>query len=107
MQMAFTLASHVQAWMVDTQQAEEELRINPRVEEQAETKRRQGTLLTRENFMEWKIRFDAEQRATREVVEEQGSGQTGRQLFETDATLFDDEEGAWATGLEGLRCGPV
>ena len=38
-QMIFTLASYVQEWMVSTQQAEEDRRINPSAEEAAATVR--------------------------------------------------------------------
>merc|ERR1712137_253079 len=91
-QMIFTLASHIQEWMIEIQQQEEEKKLNPSKEEIEITKKRQGNLLTVENFLEWKKKFDAEMAEKENSEKVVNLGKTGKQLFQEDETLYQRDE---------------
>ncbi|XP_016363364.1 RWD domain-containing protein 1-like [Sinocyclocheilus anshuiensis] len=97
MVMIFTLVTAVQEKLneiidqIKNRREEEKLR-NEREAEEAEKRAFQGTVVTIENFLSWKARFEqemAELKNKRQKEEEQsGKGKlTGKQLFETDHNL--------------------
>ncbi|XP_056141805.1 RWD domain-containing protein 1 [Lampris incognitus] len=97
MVMIFTLVTAVQEKLneivdqIKTRQEEEKRRKEKEAEE-AEKVAFQGTVVTIENFLAWKARFElemAELRRKRQKEEEQAGKPktTGKQLFETDHNL--------------------
>ncbi|XP_016131169.1 RWD domain-containing protein 1-like [Sinocyclocheilus grahami] len=97
MVMIFTLVTAVQEKLneiidqIKNRREEEKLR-KEREAEEAEKRAFQGTVVTIENFLSWKARFEqemAELKNKRQKEEEQsGKGKlTGKQLFETDHNL--------------------
>ncbi|XP_016378879.1 RWD domain-containing protein 1 [Sinocyclocheilus rhinocerous] len=97
MVMIFTLVTAVQEKLNETidqikNRREEEKLRKEREAEEAEKRAFQGTVVTIENFLSWKARFEqemAELKKKRQKEEEQsGKGKlTGKQLFETDHNL--------------------
>ncbi|CAF0966462.1 unnamed protein product [Adineta ricciae] len=72
----------------------EALERRQREEEEAEHKRFEGTRVTVESFIKWKVKFDAEQNELKKVVkvdETELKKLTGRQLFEKDRSLYDSD----------------
>lgn len=97
MVMIFTLVTAVQEKLneivdqIKSRREEEKLRKEREVEE-AEKRAFQGTVVTIENFLTWKAKFEqdmAELKSKKHKEEEQaGKGKlTGKQLFETDHNL--------------------
>ncbi|KTG45816.1 hypothetical protein cypCar_00002344 [Cyprinus carpio] len=97
MVMIFTLVTAVQEKLneiidqIKNRREEEKLR-KEREAEEAEKRAFQGTVVTIENFLSWKARFEQEMvelKKKRQKEEEQpGKGKlTGKQLFETDHNL--------------------
>ena len=81
-----------------------------REEEDAEQKRFEGTRVTVETFIKWKVKFDAEQAElskTVKVDESELKKLNGRQLFEKDRSLYDSDikfiSGEGETGLSTRR----
>uniref|UniRef100_A0A8C9ZUB7 RWD domain-containing protein 1 n=1 Tax=Sander lucioperca TaxID=283035 RepID=A0A8C9ZUB7_SANLU len=112
MVMIFTLVTAVQEKlneMVDVKKnrREEEARRKEAEAEEAEKVLFQGTVVTIENFLAWKAKFElemAELRRKRQKEEEQAGKPklTGKQLFETDHNLdtsdiqfLEDSERLW------------
>ncbi|KAL3280346.1 hypothetical protein HHI36_017835 [Cryptolaemus montrouzieri] len=98
MVMVFTLASSAQEWLSvkwENVRKEREERIAKKLheEEEAERKRFEGTKVTVESFMKWKIAFEDEIGLTkkREMIEKEGKKLTGRELFMTDITLNESD----------------
>eukprot|EP00003_Mantamonas_plastica_P027756 TRINITY_DN6063_c0_g2_i4.p2 TRINITY_DN6063_c0_g2~~TRINITY_DN6063_c0_g2_i4.p2 ORF type:complete len:203 (+),score=104.00 TRINITY_DN6063_c0_g2_i4:493-1101(+) len=123
--VGFTLISEMQEWLTEEhlrvigeieaekQRAldeEEEKRKQKIREENAERDRRAGTPVTKENFMEWKQKFDAEKAEMKrqKELEESKKGRkgnssssssssgdkkklTGRQMFEQDDKLMEND----------------
>ncbi|XP_034730870.1 RWD domain-containing protein 1 isoform X2 [Etheostoma cragini] len=97
MVMIFTLVTAVQEKLnemvdVKTNRREEEARRKEAEAEEAEKVLFQGTVVTIENFLAWKAKFElemAELRRKRQKEEEQAGKPklTGKQLFETDHNL--------------------
>uniref|UniRef100_A0A3Q3W9D2 RWD domain-containing protein n=1 Tax=Mola mola TaxID=94237 RepID=A0A3Q3W9D2_MOLML len=97
MVMIFTLVTAVQEKLNEIVDAmknrrEEEKQQRERELEEAEKKAFQGTVVTIENFLAWKAKFElemAELRRKKQKEEEQGgkSKLTGKQLFERDHNL--------------------
>lgn len=72
----------------------ENLERKVREEEEAEQKRFEGTRVTVETFIKWKVKFDTEQaelNKTIKVDESELKKLTGRQLFEKDRSLYDSD----------------
>ena len=72
----------------------EDLERRQREEEEAEHKRFEGTRVTVESFIKWKVKFDAEQNELKKAVKVDEAEQkklTGRQLFEKDRSLYDSD----------------
>ncbi|XP_033836775.1 RWD domain-containing protein 1 [Periophthalmus magnuspinnatus] len=97
MVMIFTLVTAVQEKLneivdaIKTRREEEKLQKEKEAEE-AEKKAFQGTVVTIENFLAWKAKFEMEMTEIRKKrqKEEEQSGKnklTGKQLFETDHNL--------------------
>ncbi|KAL7751184.1 hypothetical protein RI367_003389 [Sorochytrium milnesiophthora] len=90
----------------------EEARI--RKEEEEELKRFQGTRVTAERFLEWKVMFDremaeleqrrldAEAHATRATKLGRATKLTGRQLFESDKSMVNSDAGFIADDDESV-----
>ena len=99
MPVIFTLASTLSEQLsiqAETRQIRqrENLERKQREEEEAEQKRFEGTRVTVETFIKWKVKFDAEQgelnKSTR-VEDTDSKKLTGRQLFEKDRSLYDSD----------------
>jgi len=72
----------------------EDLERKQREEEEAEHKRFEGTRVTVETFIKWKVKFGAEQAKWIKAVkvdEADSKKWTGRQLFEKDRSLYDSD----------------
>lgn len=100
MPVIFTLASHLSEQLSiqsETRQTRhrENLERKQREEEEAEHKRFEGTRVTVETFIKWKVKFDAEQAELKKVVvkvdDAESKKLTGRQLFERDRSLYDSD----------------
>lgn len=99
MPVIFTLASHLSEQLSiqsETRQIRhrENLERKLREEEEAEHKRFEGTRVTVESFIKWKVKFDAERAELMKVtkVEDNETKKlTGRQLFEKDRSLYDSD----------------
>lgn len=99
MPVIFTLASHLSEQL--SIQAEnrqirhrENLERKQREEEEAEQKRFEGTRVSVETFIKWKVKFDAEQMELAKIIKtDDGEPKklTGRQLFEKDRSLYDSD----------------
>ncbi|KAF4076918.1 hypothetical protein AMELA_G00220550 [Ameiurus melas] len=97
MVMIFTLVTAVQEKLnevIDQMKIrrEEEKNRKEREAEEAETKAFQGTVVTIENFLAWKARFEREmaELKSKKQKEDEQTGKnklTGKQLFETDRNL--------------------
>eukprot|EP00002_Diphylleia_rotans_P040471 TRINITY_DN9598_c0_g1_i1.p1 TRINITY_DN9598_c0_g1~~TRINITY_DN9598_c0_g1_i1.p1 ORF type:complete len:263 (+),score=79.79 TRINITY_DN9598_c0_g1_i1:119-907(+) len=115
MPMIFTLASAVQEWLATCHDEQVELLEKQRAEEEAareaerlaaleaeynETMRRreeelrkqtEGTMVTVENFLEWKKEFERKlEQQTKGKTKDRKGRLTGRQLFESAAGMSDD-----------------
>jgi hypothetical protein len=99
MPVIFTLASDlseqlsIQSETRQTRQREK-LERKQREEEELEQKRFEGTRVTVETFIKWKVKFDAEQGElikTVKIDETDAKKLTGRQLFEKDRSLYDSD----------------
>jgi hypothetical protein len=99
MPVIFTLASHLSDQLsIQSENRQirhrEALERKQREEEEAEHKRFEGTRVTVETFIKWKVKFDAEQAElikTVKVDETDVKKLTGRQLFEKDRSLYDSD----------------
>lgn len=99
MAMIFTLISAVQEHMTDMMEKAakdkveaEERRV--REEEEAERKRFEGTRVTVETFMAWKLKFDAEiaeMRRLKGYDDSAAKKPTGKALFLSDNTMNDSD----------------
>lgn len=72
----------------------ENLERKQREEEEAEQKRFEGTRVTVETFIKWKVKFDAEQAELNKLIKVDDvdlKKLTGRQLFEKDRSLYDSD----------------
>lgn len=102
MEMIFLLVSTAKEWL-NTRKDECMKRKDDLIEkkkreaEEAEMKRFEGTRVTVESFMKWKLKFDAEMAAVREKSGERDLSKelkgklTGRELFEKDSTLNESD----------------
>lgn len=96
--MIFTLVSIGSEWLVrrmeeDAQRKQEaEDRRRQEIEE-AENKKFEGTRVTVESFMKWKIQFEAEMMLLKKkkLAQEKSSKLSGRELFEKDQTLNESD----------------
>ncbi|XP_063906894.1 RWD domain-containing protein 1 [Zophobas morio] len=98
MVMIFTLVSSAQEWLnVRFEEVkktrDEETARKLKEEEEAERKRFEGTRVTVETFLKWKVKFEDETGITkkREISEKEGKKLTGRELFMTDYTLNESD----------------
>ena len=99
MPVIFTLASHLSEQLsIQSENRQirqrEDLERRQREEEEAEHKRFEGTRVTVESFIKWKVKFDAEQNELKKIVkvdETEPKKLTGRQLFEKDRSLYDSD----------------
>ncbi|KAK9882862.1 hypothetical protein WA026_023556 [Henosepilachna vigintioctopunctata] len=98
MVMVFTLVSSAQEWLNvkwENVKKEREDCIAKKImeEEEAERKRFEGTKVTVETFMKWKIAFEDEIGLTKkkEMIEREGKKLTGRELFMQDNTLNESD----------------
>lgn len=101
MAMIFTLVSVALDWLTTNseekkQKAKEDRERRIAEAEEAERKRFEGTRVTVETFMAWKLKFDAEMAELKRIeakrreaagVTSGVGGQTGKQLFESNADL--------------------
>ncbi|CAG5134158.1 unnamed protein product, partial [Candidula unifasciata] len=99
MAMIFTIVSAVQERLTvmmeqaakDEEDAEERKKIE---EEEAEMKRFEGTRVTVETFMAWKLKFDAEMAELRRLKGLGDAGNkkpTGKELFLSDNSMVDSD----------------
>lgn len=96
--MIFTLVSIGSEWLSrrveeDAQRKQEaEDRRRQEIEE-AENKKFEGTRVTVESFMKWKMQFDEEMilAKKKKLAQEKSSKLTGRELFEKDQTLNESD----------------
>lgn len=98
MVMVFTLVSSAIEWLNALKEnADEKQRLaierKKKAEEEAEQKKFEGTRVTVESFMRWKLAFEKEMATLKEANKDQDiSGKlTGKQLFERDAGLVDSD----------------
>mmetsp|Transcript_1500 Transcript_1500/g.5304 ORF Transcript_1500/g.5304 Transcript_1500/m.5304 type:complete len:255 (+) Transcript_1500:95-859(+) len=106
MAMIFVLGSRVQEWLEEERERQAAARRlakrDPALDEvlKLEEARKHGTPVTRENFLAWKERFDAEMRAANaekellahEALEAAASSRlTGKQLFQAQPSLALDD----------------
>ena len=99
MPVIFTLASHLSEQLsIQSENRQtrhrENLERKQREEEEAEQKRFEGTRVSVETFIKWKVKFDAEQAELTKTVkidETEAKKLTGRQLFEKDRSLYDSD----------------
>ena len=99
MVMAFTLAQIAVEWL-NKRKDEDDARKKEKEEqrlreiEEAEQKRFEGTRVTVESFMNWKMAFDEEMaqlKARERAKIDTGNKLTGRELFEKDRTLYESD----------------
>jgi hypothetical protein len=99
MPVIFTMASHLSE-QLSIQSENRQIRIREnlerkqREEEAVEQKRFEGTRVTVETFINWKVKFDTEQAELTKAVkidETESKKLTGRQLFEKDRSLYDSD----------------
>jgi len=99
MPVIFTLASHLSEQLsIQSENRQirhrENLERKQREEEEVEQKRFEGTCVTVETFIKWKVKFDIEQAELTKTVkldETEAKKLTGRQLFEKDRSLYDSD----------------
>ncbi|XP_017787303.1 PREDICTED: RWD domain-containing protein 1 [Nicrophorus vespilloides] len=98
MVMVFTLVSTAQEWLnvkwdEHKKYVEEEKYRKEKEEEEAERQRFEGTRVTVETFMKWKMQFEIEMGIAkkRETVEKDSKKLTGRELFLQDITLNESD----------------
>jgi len=98
MVMIFTLVSSAQEWLnikwdEFKKNKDEELSRKLKEEEEEEQKRFEGTRVSVETFMKWKMNFEDEMGITkkREILEKEGKKLTGRELFLRDTTLNESD----------------
>jgi hypothetical protein len=99
MPVIFTLASHLSEQLsIQSENRQTRIRENlerkQREEEAVEQKRFEGTRVTVETFINWKVKFDTEQAELTKAVkidETESKKLTGRQLFEKDRSLYDSD----------------
>lgn len=96
--MIFTLVSIASEWLVrrmeeDAQRKQEAEDRRKQEIEEAENKKFEGTRVTVESFMKWKLEFDAEMflLKKKKLEKEKSSKLTGRELFEKDQTLNESD----------------
>lgn len=99
-EMIFLLVSSAKEWLntrkdESVKRKEEMIERKKREAEEAEMKRFEGTRVTVDSFMKWKLRFDSEMASLRErsgeKEKETGRKLTGRELFEKDTTLNESD----------------
>eukprot|EP01135_Chromosphaera_perkinsii_P007355 Nk52_evm3s805 gene=Nk52_evmTU3s805 len=117
MVMVFTIVSCVTEWLeelakkIKDEIEEEEKRLadeRDMARQREETPQFFGTALTKENFLEWREKFERELKAADKGnktgkggkgAAETGKGKlTGRQLFEGDVTMKDSDNAFWEEG---------
>lgn len=97
-EMIFLLVSAAKEWLntrkdESVKRKDEQIERKKREVDEAEMKRFEGTRVTVDSFMIWKLKFDAEMAEIRAKSGEKDESKalkgklTGRQLFERDATL--------------------
>jgi len=99
MVMVFTIISAVQETLTDNMEkaAQEEIEANERrirEEEEAERKRFEGTRVSVETFMAWKLKFDAEMAELKRLKgydDSKSKKITGKALFMSDASMNDSD----------------
>lgn len=99
MPVIFTLASTLSEQLsiqAENRQIRERENLERKVreEEEAEQKRFEGTRVTVESFIKWKVKFDVEQgelNKTIKIDDTELKKLTGRQLFEKDRSLYDSD----------------
>ncbi|CAF0803355.1 unnamed protein product, partial [Didymodactylos carnosus] len=98
MPMIFTLSSHLSEQL--SIQAEshhkrfkEHEEQKRKAEEEAERSRFEGTCVSVESFIKWKVKFDAEMAELKNIKidESEPKKLTGRQLFEKDRSLYESD----------------
>lgn len=97
-EMIFTLVAGIQEHMntlfdgIKLEREESKLRKEREIEE-AERKRFEGTRVTVETFMKWKMQFEIEMGIVekRKLENDTNNKLTGRELFMTDASLVDSD----------------
>ena len=110
MPVIFTLASHLSEQLSIQSEKRfirrrEELERKQREEEEAEQKRFEGTRVTVETFIKWKVKFDAERAELTKGMKTEDTEPkklTGRQLFEKDRSLYDSDINFIVD--EGMNC---
>lgn len=101
-EMIFLLVSAAKEWLntrkdESSRRKEEMIERRKREAEEAEMKRFEGTRVTVDSFMKWKLNFDAEMQLLREKAGDKDLSKelkgklSGRQLFEKDATLNESD----------------
>ena len=98
--MVFTLVSDVVEWLsskTEREVVELEQEKDKKLKE-IEEKRFEGTPVTEQTFLAWKLRFDAEMlkaKLTQQRLQSDQTGSsrrlTGREMFETDKTLVESD----------------
>ncbi|KAK0052888.1 RWD domain-containing protein 1 [Biomphalaria glabrata] len=99
MAMIFTIISSVQERLTDMMEQaakdqEEAIERKKKADEEAERKRFEGTRVTVESFMAWKLKFDAEKAEMRRLKGfSDGSAKkpTGKEQFMADQSLYDSD----------------
>lgn len=97
MVMIFTLVSRAFEWIntlkdrKKLERQEEEERKKRELEE-LERKKFEGTRVTVESFVAWKLKFDTEmQKMKKEVKVDESKRMTGKEMFLTDKNLIDSD----------------
>ncbi|CAG0917965.1 unnamed protein product [Notodromas monacha] len=110
MVMIFTLASAALEWLnqrcdqkINHREEEEKRKEQEREEE--EHRRFEGTRVTVETFMKWKLAFDEEILRSKKVKKEDTSSKklTGRELFIQDKTMNESDLKFLEEGGEGVK----
>jgi hypothetical protein len=96
--MIFTLVTIASEWLrrrmeEDAQRKEEAEQRRKQEIEEAENKKFEGTRVTVESFMKWKLKFDEEMTILKKKKQalEKSNKLTGRELFEKDDTLNESD----------------
>lgn len=105
--MIFTLVSRGFEWINQLkdqkkiERAEEEERKKRELEE-SERKKFEGTRVSVESFIAWKLKFDSEMRQKEKFVKsEENRKMTGKEMFLTDKQLIDSDLNFPDTNLDG------